>query len=286
MPETVYQVQTSDGLPLLQCWTKQIPPGAHVQQMQCYASLRVVRIRKGQARWQIGTSEFSVMPGDLLLFNNREPRRILEILPGDPLCLETTAFLPFAVYPNQAALTVFFGRQRLRRLPAEGACAIYPVLDALWQEAAHTQIYHGEMLQALLTQLTVLLARSCPHDLPDPCDTDEYHRVMQTVWYLHRHITEPLLEETLARHAGMSISAFSRAFRRCNGITLAAYLRRCRVLLALNRLRTENGNVLEIALQCGFSSSSGFYKAVHEVTGGPPRQGLGAGACNPVKEQI
>lgn len=280
MPEVYHNIQAPDGLPLVQCWTRRIAPGAHAQQMQCYAALRIVRIGAGQARWQIGTDILPALPGDIFLFNNYEPRRIAEILPEEPLLLETVAFLPFAVYPNQALLSIFFGKTRTKRLPAADAAFLYPALRELWQEAADAKAYQTEMLQALLTRITVLLARRCAVEMPSAQSKEEYHRIMQTMLYLHQHITEPLQEKSLAQRAGMSTSAFSRAFRRCNGITLAAYLRRCRVQLALDRIRTGNGNVLETALQCGFSSSSGFYKAVREVTGQPPRRCLGAQACN------
>ena len=280
MPEESHNIVTPDGLPLLQCWTKRIVPGAHAQQMQCYAALRIVRIGAGRARWQIGTDLLPALPGDVFLFNNYEPRRIAEILPGEPLLLETVAFLPVAVYPNQAVLSVFFGKTRTKRLPAAEAGFLYSALRELWQEAADAKVYQTEMLQALLTKITVLLARCCAAEVLSAQNEEEYHRIMQTMLYLHQHITEPLQEKMLAQRAGMSTSAFSRAFRRYNGITLAAYLRRCRVQLALDRIRAGNGNVLDTALQCGFSSSSGFYKAVREVTGQPPRRCFGTQACN------
>lgn len=272
MKEIRYNIVSPAGMPVLQCWIRQIIRGQAVSSMQSYASLRIVRIRKGRAAWQIGAEVYPVLPGDMFLFNNQEPRRIVEIAPEEPLCMETVAFLPLAVHPNRAVQAAFFGHGRKRRFPAEAAAAFYAAFDEIWSEAAAAAPFQAEMSRAALLRLTVLFARACGADPAEKEQPEDDNGILQAVMYIHRHLQEPIREETLARRAGMSISAFSRAFRRCNGITMAAYLRRCRVQMALERIQTENCNVLEAALQSGFQSSAGFYKAVREITGQTPRR--------------
>ena len=272
MQETYYAVRSRDHMPVLQCWTRHVFPDEPPRPPQCYASLRIVRISGGSATWQIGAETFRAELGDLFLFNNREPRSVAKVEPGAPLVLEAIEFLPLSIYPNQGVLPIFFGATHSRRLPAGTAAGALEAFEEVWREASEARPFREEMARAALMRLTALLARACPQGAQNDFDAGDYRRICEAVAYLHRHLEEPLKESDLARRAGMSVSAFSRAFRQYNGITLAAYLRRCRVRLALERIQAGDCNVLDAALQSGFCSSSGFYKAVQEVTGAPPRR--------------
>ena len=55
-----------------------------------------------------------------------------------------------------------------------------------------------------------------------------------------------------------------------NGISPWEYITIKRVEKAIGLLKTTNDTKLNIAMQCGFNSSSNFYKAFFRITGKKP----------------
>lgn len=78
--------------------------------------------------------------------------------------------------------------------------------------------------------------------------------------------------DELARLAGTSRYHFVRVFSAYTGETPFAFIRRQRVLVAMQRIRTDEGNLTEIAHAVGFGSSSAFTKAFGSVSEMTPTQ--------------
>jgi AraC family transcriptional regulator, transcriptional activator FtrA len=94
-------------------------------------------------------------------------------------------------------------------------------------------------------------------ELPMPAHRadDPIARVMQ--WALE-HLAEPLPQERLARHAHLSVRAFSRRFRRATGTTPGRWLREQRLRASLALLEGSEHPVEEVAALVGFASASTF----------------------------
>ena len=75
----------------------------------------------------------------------------------------------------------------------------------------------------------------------------------------------------LAREAGLSPYHFLRTFERITGVTPHQYVLRARLREAAIRLVAEPGNVLDIALDCGFGDVSNFNRAFRTEFGVSPR---------------
>jgi len=86
-------------------------------------------------------------------------------------------------------------------------------------------------------------------------------RVTRTIRQIDRHPDAALTLGTLAREAGLSRFHFLRVFERLTGVTPHQYVLRTRLRQAALRLIAESGNVLDIALDCGFSDVSSFNRA-------------------------
>jgi AraC family transcriptional regulator len=87
-------------------------------------------------------------------------------------------------------------------------------------------------------------------------------RMNRVVDYIQGHLADPLDLERLAAVACFSPFHFHRLFSAWMGETLQVFVPRLRLeraaqLLVFNRLRS----ISEIALECGFSSSSAFARA-------------------------
>lgn len=83
-------------------------------------------------------------------------------------------------------------------------------------------------------------------------------------------ITKPICIDELAEEAGLSNSHFIRAFKQSTGYAPYSYVSNCRVENAKNLLKLTAMSITEIALQCGYSSSSHFSNTFRQKMGTTP----------------
>lgn len=77
---------------------------------------------------------------------------------------------------------------------------------------------------------------------------------------------------TVAEACGLSVSHFSRAFRKSTGLPPHAWLLRARVECAMTKLRGREGSISEIALDCGFADHSHFTRVFSRLVGIGPAE--------------
>lgn len=93
--------------------------------------------------------------------------------------------------------------------------------------------------------------------------------VQQVIDYIEEHIKEEIDPEILAKMVGYSPFHFYRIFHRHIGYTLMDFVLKRKLQYALHEL--ANGKrILEIALDYGFETHSGFTKAFKRSFGSPP----------------
>jgi AraC family transcriptional regulator len=105
---------------------------------------------------------------------------------------------------------------------------------------------------------------------------DHHELVERTKWLLTERVRAHDSLESIARHVHASEFHLARVFRDRTGFTLHGYRTHLRLLLALDRLRTD-ADLATIANELGFNSHSHFTDAFHGVFGVPPseaRRGL------------
>ena len=110
-------------------------------------------------------------------------------------------------------------------------------------------------------------------DLPDLANQDYVARVNAAIDYVTQNLDGPLRLEDVARAAGFSPYHFHRIFRGLMGETLASFTKRVRLERSVYLLSHRKRETLtEIALACGFASSSDFSRAFRAQYGVPPRR--------------
>ena len=87
---------------------------------------------------------------------------------------------------------------------------------------------------------------------------------------LHQHLNGDLRLSTLARECGLSVSHFTRSFRRSFGSSVHRYLMLHRVETAKAMLRSSSCSLIEIALKSGFPDQAAFSRTFSAVVGRPP----------------
>lgn len=100
---------------------------------------------------------------------------------------------------------------------------------------------------------------------------DYVGRVNRAIDHIVQGLGGPLKLESVARAAGFSPFHFHRVFRALMGETLNAFIRRQRLERALFLMsHGPRRSLLEVALDCGWSSGSDFSRAFKQRYGVPP----------------
>ena len=99
---------------------------------------------------------------------------------------------------------------------------------------------------------------------------DYVQRVNRAIDHVTRHLASPLPLEDVARVACFSPYHFHRIFRALVGETLHAFVKRVRLERAVYLMSHDGAPLTDIALRCGFSSSSDFSRSFRAHFGVPP----------------
>ena len=95
---------------------------------------------------------------------------------------------------------------------------------------------------------------------------------------LHEQVDEPWTVELMAEHCGLKRSRFTSYCQELTNRTPAQYLNHCRVKAAARLLREKPGMpIVEIAMECGFSSSQQFATTFRRIKGVAPSDFRSAG---------
>ena len=109
-------------------------------------------------------------------------------------------------------------------------------------------------------------------DLPDLAKFDYVDRVNRAVDHVVRHLAEPLQLADVARVACFSPYHFHRVFSALTGETVHAFVTRVRLERALHLMAHQPRlSFTDVALACGFSSSSAFSRSFRTRYGVSPR---------------
>ena len=98
----------------------------------------------------------------------------------------------------------------------------------------------------------------------------EHPQIIRMLKIMDANIANPVRIKDIAAAAGLSRSAFSRAFLRSVGESPRGYLRRQRMALAQHLMLSTRKSLAEIALDCGLSDQSHLTKSFRRVVGITP----------------
>lgn len=94
--------------------------------------------------------------------------------------------------------------------------------------------------------------------------------INQVLSYIQQNVSGTLREADVAELAGMSVSTFTRFFRKHTGCTLVQYLHRLRINEACELLMCTNLSVTDICYRVGFNNLSNFNRQFLAAKDMPP----------------
>lgn len=93
--------------------------------------------------------------------------------------------------------------------------------------------------------------------------------VDKSVLYIKEHINEDLTAQKIADYVGYSVFHFCRIFSLMKNLTVMEYVRKYRLSIARRELEC-NRKIIDIAMQYGFETASGFTKSFRKEFGYTP----------------
>ena len=108
-------------------------------------------------------------------------------------------------------------------------------------------------------------------EIEKPFSAQRDHSVEKVREYLDQHFKEPLPIVFLAKRAGLSVSTFSRRFKKLTGLGLEAYLQRRRLDEAKRLLKATRLPIFRVAKDCGFKSNPHFIQLFRKKIGQTPQ---------------
>ena len=234
----------------------------------------------GKLSYQIESVSFAEQPGDLLLIGPNQLHRPLFIHGAE--AYERIVFWlsrPFVEKLSSAGSDLsacfFGGRDGAIRL---GGAVRTQITRLLFELLAATQgeLFGRDVLcRSIAASLLVYLNRITQGEssLLPRAEVRISPLVQQVSDYLDAHLSETITLDEIAQTVFLSKYYLERRFKEETGASIYQMLLQKRMIRARNLMR-EGQPMTTIALSCGFSDYSGFYKAFRNEYGVSPREYL------------
>jgi AraC-like DNA-binding protein len=231
-------------------------------------------------RYFVGDFIGAFEPGNLVLTGPNLPHNWVSDVPEGTLVplrgrvvQFSEDFIPKAkdLLPELAACEALLELSRRGALfSATTAALAGPLLGELVraQGIRRLEVFIG--LLAVLTNAADVTPLTSTSYLPDPSGFMSTG-INEALAYINANLTEPFDEQDLADIAGLSLSSFSRSFRRHTGLALVKYVNRLRINLACQLLMgPEQMKITDVCFSSGFNNISNFNRRFLEQKGMTP----------------
>lgn len=131
------------------------------------------------------------------------------------------------------------------------------------------ELYIRHLMETVWMELKTISADTTVHR---PKRTASEERIRTMIHYLEENFSLEITVSDIAATANVSPRECSRCFKHQLGTTPMDYLLSLRINKACEMLQNTDYAISDIAMRCGFSSSSYFTKLFHAKSGVTPRQ--------------
>lgn len=229
----------------------------------------------GEGIYSVRGREYHFKPMDVFLFGSNEEHCITSI--DKEINLLNIQFEPRILWEgseNIELLKLFSARneQFVNRFDSSDTILTTLILS-LENELKNKDIGYKIQAKYLLFSVLIHIMRNYPYTQKDTSfsDSKATKQLKNAMRYIDNNLGNHLTLKDIADTACMTQTYFSSVFKKFNSISPWEYITIKRVEMAINLLKTSDMSKLEIAEQCGFSSSSNFYKSFLKITGKHPR---------------
>ena len=275
----IYSSPEDSLSPFFMFWEQRMLPGYSDKLSNLFVYLKIVRISGGSCEWMLPEHSFTLSVGDYIVFNNVDPRAITTVFDGEPLVIEQAIILPTSFSPVLMSPDFFYLYRDYPVIRPEAP--YYDCIDSAFRELSREARSKDKFADHAVCGAFLSLAAYIARSFAETRGTDADVKIVGSVLipdimrFISDNVSDPELNITaIAKHFGQPRALLSSAFSRYAGMSVAKYIRLVRVQNVILLLGRKKKNVLEAALECGFNSSSGFYKTFESLVGMSPLEAL------------
>ncbi len=269
MDMMLYSLKSADGA-LIIAYKEKIIQSEYNDTLHNYDECKIVRILDGVGVWQINNCDVPFSANDVFIFSRLDFRKIR--CTDKNVVFEQVNFLPASLGAFGGCTEIFFSRSEgfTNKITDDRAkqeiCACFDLLRQDVNESDSS--FKNELIISTVIRMALLTARAYK-SINSHLKGDSF--VSSVMQYVTDNLYGDLSACTVADKFGFSQAYFSQNFKKKAGISFSDYVATRRINSIILELNRTNENILDIALKCGFKSSSGFYKTFTRLTGASPK---------------
>ncbi len=251
--------------------------------MHAHEFIEIAYIAEGKGSHTVCGETSEVSAGDLFLLNAHVAHEFRSD-PDRPLLVYNCIFQPLSVdrslKENDNFVDVAY-RYLMHTLGEEDAPGDYlrlrdggrqplkPLLEDLFSEFKHKEAGYRQVLKADLIKLLIACFRLYRQQ---PGQESAFAKLVaeQALDYLKAHYSQPVRCEDLAARCYLSVSYFSKIFKKVTGTTMVQMLQSIRLQNAMELLTRTDLPVAQVAQRVGYSDVKYFYKLFEQSQGVSP----------------
>lgn len=234
----------------------------------------ITYIKNGHGYYFVNGRRYAVSEKDLIIFNNVELHGwwveeeqmevVVMIFPAEFVSMPLTMFDNDYLRPFMARGSNF--RNKIGA-DEENAAEIVAIIQDISREWKSADVGCHLMIKAQVLRILTLLIRhyqkygTGKNEAMLLSDKNRSMKRIETaLYYINSHFTEKLSLETVAAVACMSPAYFSTYFKSVTHYGFSEYVTKLRLKKAKELEKTTDLNMFQIAMDCGFSNMSNFYR--------------------------
>ena len=241
-----------------------------------FTNLRIIRIIKGSANITIDKVIYTIKENDIMVLNNLTPRQFSKLI-EEELIFEVFAFSMMIIKNESSFLSLFYNKPNSFNpiiTPDDEShhhlCVLFDILRDYLKKGDSSH-YSLNIISHLICSINSIITDTVKNREQSIIAENHTHNIStfeiisKSINYIFDNINEPLNVSLLAKRFNISREYFSRIFKKYIGITPSEFITRCKVDNVIHIIRRYNMNILDAAMEGGFNTSSGFYKAFNSV---------------------
>ena len=230
-----------------------------------YNHFKVCVVLEGESVWKIEDRSYEVQVGDIVFLNMGQERQFISF--------GKNGFKLGIFNMNRDAFVgqhhfMFFLEQIKNRGSVIRSHAMSQLLKEICEEWKTESPFRYELASAKLTEFFLKIERQ--EGYASQPMSENHRRMLEIMDDIDANIANGINLRTVAQNAGLTESSLSRQFSKINGISFKQYVVEKKIQRAIFLLQTTNKKIIDIALESGFDSVSGFYSAFRKKTGTTP----------------
>lgn len=280
-----YKIKSEDGLREIMIFSG-FGSGWRIPNYSVYTShveMDIIHFKEMQGVFSIGDKDYEVEPGDVFIVRSNERHKIttvsqaglVENIQVDPVFLwhdRDYYGLKFLAAFN-ADIPNFKNRiDRNSRIYKN----IIETIDSMCDEFSEEKYGFEQMVKMKMYVMLFSIARDRGYcdDGDENAGMPRLDAIRKSMRYIDEHLCEDITVPRLAEIAGLSPNYYRTLFKQIAGISPVKYITAKRVNRASALLKYYEGNMIDLALECGFNSTASFNRAFRMYTGQVPSKYL------------